>query len=285
MSETPRPPFLAAAVQMNSTSDGDANWQQARELVERAAGHGARFVGTPENTNFLGPHPEKVRRAEPLDVDEGPTCRRFSELAARLGIHLLLGSLNERSPDPERCYNTSVLFGPEGQILAVYRKIHLFDIDVSEELRFLESDTVMPGEDVVVATTDLARFGLSICYDLRFPELYRRLREGVGGEAGAEVITVPSAFTRTTGRAHWYPLQRARAIETQCWVISPAQQGEHDDDGLRESYGHALIVDPWGQVVASAPDGPGLALAEVDPARVHRVRRGMPVAEHRRLHD
>lgn len=270
--------YFAAAVQLTSTSDEDANWEMARDLIRRAAGHGARFVGTPENTNYLGPHEEKVRHAEPLDLEQGKTCKRFSRLAAELEIHLLLGSFNERSDDPQRCSNTSVLFGPDGSIVAVYRKIHLFDIDHSDEVRFVESETVVPGTEVVVAETALGRFGLSICYDLRFPELYRRLRDG-----GAEILTIPSAFTLTTGRAHWTPLQRARAIETQCWVISPAQHGRHDDGGLRESYGHAMIVDPWGQVAAMAPDGPGLALAEIDTDRVHKIQRGMPIADHRRL--
>lgn len=277
--------YLAAAVQMSSTSDAEANLRQAEDLIRRAAGYGARFVGTPENTNYLGPHDEKARLAEPLDVEAGTTCRWCSRLAAELGIHLLLGSFNERSPEhPSRCYNTSVLFGPDGTVQAAYRKIHLFDVDLSDEVRFLESETVVPGDEVVVAATELGRFGLSVCYDLRFPELYRRLRDGVDGEPGAEVITVPSAFTATTGRAHWVPLQRARAIETQCWVIAPAQWGHHDDGGLRESYGHALIVDPWGLVVAEAPEGgPGLAMAEIDPERVHDLRLKMPVAEHRRL--
>lgn len=267
--------FLAAVVQLSSTSDEEANWRSARSLVERAAACGASFVATPENTNFLGPHDEKVRRAEPLD---GPVCRRFGELAAGLGIHLLLGSFNERSEEPGRCYNTSVLFGPDGATLATYRKIHLFDVDVSPEVRFLESETVVPGDRPVVVSTALGRFGLSVCYDLRFGELYRRLTSD-----GAEILTVPSAFTLTTGRAHWYPLLRARAIENQCYVIAPAQHGHHDDDGLRESYGHALIADPWGQVVAAASDGPGVALAEVDLGRVAEVRRAIPVADHRRL--
>ena len=267
--------FLAAAVQLNSTSDEEANWRSARELVERAAGYGAALVATPENTNFLGPHEEKVRRAQPLG---GETVGRFGELAARLGIHLLLGSFNEASDEPGRCYNTSVLFDPRGEIVAAYRKLHLFDVDVSDQVRFTESATVKPGERAVVAATELGAIGLSICYDLRFPELYRRLRDD-----GAEVLTVPSAFTLTTGRDHWYPLLRARAIETQCYVVAPAQWGRHDDAGLRESYGHALIADPWGQVVAAASDGPGLALAEIDLERVARVRRAMPVAAHRRL--
>lgn len=267
--------YLAAAVQLDSTSDAEANWASARALIERAASYGARLVATPENTNFLGPHEEKVRRAEPLD---GPTCGRFAELAARLGVHLLLGSFSEVGTTPGRCRNTSVLFGPDGGRLAVYRKIHLFDVDVSPEVRFTESATVEPGTETVVASTPLGRIGMTVCYDLRFAELYRKLRDD-----GAEVLAVPSAFTLTTGRAHWHPLLRARGIENQCWVIAPAQHGRHDDQGLRESFGHALIADPWGTVVADAADGPGLALAEIDLGRVAAVRRAMPVADHRRL--
>lgn len=266
--------FLAAAVQLTSTSDEAANWESARALVERAAALGARFVATPENTNYLGPHEEKVRRAEPLD---GPAVGRFAELARRLGIHLLLGSFNERSDEPGRCYNTSVLFGPGGAVLATYRKIHLFDVDIPE-VRFAESATCKPGEEPVVVDTPLGRLGLSICYDLRFPELYRRLVA-----QGAEILLIPSAFTLATGKDHWEPLLRARAIENQCYVVAPAQHGKHDDGGLRESWGHAMIADPWGQPVAVASDGPGLALAEIDLERVARIRRSMPVARHRRL--
>lgn len=266
--------LLAAAVQLTSTSDETANWENARGLIEQAARRGAGFVATPENTNYLGPHAEKARRAEPLD---GPTCSRFAELARGLGIHLLLGSFNERSGDPERCYNTSVLFGPDGGILATYRKIHLFDVDIPE-VRFAESATCRPGRQVVAVATPFATLGLSICYDLRFAELYRKL-----AEAGAEVLLVPAAFTLATGKDHWEPLLRARAIENQCYVIAPAQCGRHDDGGLRESWGHACIIDPWGQVVASVSDGPGVALAEIDLDRVARIRRSMPVAAHRRL--
>ncbi len=267
--------FVAAAVQLTSSSGSEANWKGARDLIERAAGLGAQLVATPENTNYLGPHAEKVRLAEPLD---GPTCSRFGELAARLQIHLLLGSFNEVSDDPERCYNTSVLFGPDGAQRATYRKIHLFDVDVSKEVRFSESATVKPGDRTVTVETPLARLGLSICYDLRFPELYLQLVA-----AGAEVLTVPSAFTATTGKDHWHALLRARAIESQCYVIAPAQSGRHDDEGIRESYGHAMIVDPWGQIVAMASDGPGLAIAEIDLGRVRWCRKAIPVADHRRL--
>jgi len=266
--------FLAAVCQLTSTSDGEGNLRRAEELVRAAAARGARFVGTPENTDYLGPHAEKVRRAEALG---GPVCARFAALARELGIHLLLGSIAERSRKPGRCHNTSVLFGPDGTQLAAYRKLHLFDVDVPGGVAFRESETVAAGDEVVVAATPLARIGLSICYDLRFGELYRAL-----AARGAEVITVPSAFTAATGRAHWEVLLRARAIETQCWVLAPAQWGRHDDDGLKESWGQAMIVDPWGEIVAQVPEGVGLALAEVDLGQVERVRRAIPVAQHRR---
>ncbi|MDX1383068.1 MAG: carbon-nitrogen hydrolase family protein [Thermoanaerobaculia bacterium] len=268
-------PFLAAAVQLRSTSDEEANLRLCTELVERAAGYGATLVVTPENTNYLGPHKEKVRLAQELD---GAVCSRFGDLAAKHGIHLVLGSFNEKSEEEERCFNTSVYFGPGGDVLGVYSKIHLFDVDVSDEVRFQESATIRPGAELVVVDDELGAVGLSICYDLRFPELYAALVA-----RGAQILTVPSAFTLMTGKDHWYPLLRARAIETQAWVIAPAQTGRHDDKGLRHSYGHSLIIDPWGQVVGAAPEGAGLALAEIDPGRVPTVRRAMPVASHRVL--
>jgi predicted amidohydrolase len=276
--------FLVAAIQLQSTSDEAANLDSAAALIERAAGYGARLAATPENTNFLGPHQDKVRGAQPLD---GTVCSRFAELARRHSMYVLLGSYNEQaqaaaevggSGETTRCNNTSVLFGPDGSRLAVYRKIHLFDVDVSEEVRFKESATIAPGREVVAASTELGTLGLSVCYDLRFPELYAALVK-----KGAQILTVPSAFTLMTGKDHWHALLRARAIETQCYVLAPAQSGKHDDQGLRHSYGHSLVIDPWGQVVASASDGPGIALAEIDLDRVARVRRQIPVAEHRRV--
>jgi predicted amidohydrolase len=223
--------FLTAAIQLTSSSDEEASLSRAESLIREAADRGASFVATPENTNFLGPHDEKVRRAQSLD---GSVCRRFSNLARELGIHLLLGSFNELGEDPERCFNTSVLFGPDGRPLAVYRKIHLFNVDLPPATRFVESETVQAGDEVVTVDSELATVGLSICFDLRFSWLYGQLRA-----RGAEVITVPSAFTRVTGQHHWHTLVRARAIETQCWVVAPAQVGEHDDRALRESYGRA----------------------------------------------
>ncbi len=267
--------FLAAVVQLNCTGDEEANLVQVEALVRRAAGYGAQLVATPENTNYLGPHDEKVRRAEPIG---GPLTQRMGTLARELGIYLLMGSFNEAAGDPQRCANTSVLFDPHGAVTASYRKIHLFDADVSSSVRFRETDTAVPGTEPVVAQTRLGALGLSICYDLRFPELYRALVD-----QGAELLAVPSAFTATTGKAHWMPLLRARAIETQCWVLAPGQVGAHGDGGLRESHGHSCIIDPWGTVVAEAGDGPGLALAEIDLAKVAEVRRGMPIVNHRRL--
>ena len=267
--------FVAAACQMRSTSNAAENLRQAEALVREAAGRGAKLVATPENTNYLGPHAEKVRLAEKLS---GPVCVFFSNLAQELRIFLLLGSFNEKSAHKERCFNTSVLFDPSGAIAAVYRKMHLFDVDVPGGVSFRESDTVAPGDAVVVAATPMGTLGLSICYDLRFGELYREL---VG--RGAEIVLIPSAFTAATGRAHWETLIRARAIESQAFVIAPGQQGAHDDGGLRESWGHSLLVDPWGRVLAEASDGVGLAIAAIDLEEVAKVRRAIPMSSHRRL--
>lgn len=273
--------FLAACVQLRSTSDIDANLKTTTELVRRAAESGAKLVATPENTPFLGPQFHKVELAETLD---GPIGSRFAELADELGIHLLIGGMAERridaagEADDKRCFNTSVLYGPNGDRLAVYRKMHLFDVDVPGGLTIRESDTVAPGDELVIAETPLARIGMSICYDMRFPEMYRALVD-----RGAEVIAVPSAFTLTTGKDHWHCLLRARAIETQCWLLAPAQWGAHDEERKRESYGHSLIVDPWGAPVADKGHGVGICYAEIDLDRVAAVRRSIPVRDHRRL--
>ncbi|MFT7517966.1 MAG: putative amidohydrolase [Kiritimatiellia bacterium] len=266
--------FLSAVCQITSTSDEAHNYEQVEELIARAARYGASLITTPEATNYLGPHAKKVAMAESLD---GPVSRRFSGLAKSHGVHLLLGSFNEASDEPSRCHNTAVLYGPDGAILGVYRKIHLFDID-SEEVRFLESETCKPGVQPTVVDTALGKIGLTICYDLRFPEIYRWLVDN-----GAEIIAVPAAFTRPTGQAHWHTLLRTRAIETQTWVIAPGQYGNHDDGGLKESYGHSMIIDPWGSIVCEVSDGIGLGLAEIDLDRARRIRRSMPLREHRRI--
>lgn len=267
-------PSLVACIQLRSTEDVAANLDRLEEHVARAARWGASFVATPENTPYLGPPAGKVRSAEPLD---GPVATRLGAMARAHRVTLLVGSVGERLDD-HRCYNTSLLFDPDGALVATYRKLHLFDIDLPDGPRFQESAHIAPGSEVVVTPTSIGALGLSICYDLRFPELYRALVD-----RGAEVIAVPSAFTLQTGKDHWHALLRARAIETQCWVLAPAQEGRHDARGSRWSYGHSLIVDPWGTVVAECGEGEGLCLAEVDLAAVRRVRAALPVRDHRRL--
>jgi predicted amidohydrolase len=266
-------PLLAAAVQMCSGADKAQNLEAATHLVRQAAQLGARLVGLPENFSWMGPEAGRPGAAEPL---EGPTLARMAELARALGITLLAGSVLERPVTGEKLHNTSVLFGPDGERLAAYRKIHLFDVDVGDGATYRESDAVAPGAEVVIADTELGRAGLSVCYDLRFPELYR-----AQSRAGATILLVPAAFTEATGKDHWEVLLRARAIENQAYVLAPAQHGRHSEK--RVTYGHAMICDPWGLVTARASDGPGLALGAIDASRVARVRRALPALEHRRL--
>ncbi len=266
-------PVLAAVVQMTSTSDAERNLAAAEALVEQAAARGAAFVGLPENFVFLRSEGEPVPEAQALD---GPWVARMSALARRLGITLLLGSLPEKVADDTRIHNTSVLLAPDGRTLAVYRKIHLFDSDLPGMDHLKESRAVLPGDQVVIAEAPFAVLGLSICYDLRFPELYRQMTR-----RGARVLTVPSAFTERTGRDHWEVLLRARAIENLAFVLAPAQVGAHGKG--RSSYGHALIVDPWGTVLAQVPDGEGVAVAELDFEGQDRIRRELPALAHARL--
>jgi predicted amidohydrolase len=263
----------AAVVQMTSTTDVERNLAAAEALVTDAAGRGARLVALPENFAFLRSEGEPVPTPQALD---GPWLRRMGALAARLGITLLAGSVPEAVPGGSRVHNTSVLFGPDGRTLAVYRKIHLFDIDLPGMAHLKESKAVVPGGEIVAVDTPAGRLGLSICYDVRFPELYREL-----ARRGALVLCVPSAFTERTGKAHWEVLLRARAIENLAYVLAPAQVGHHG--GGRTSHGQALIVDPWGAIVAQVPDGEGVAVAELDFARLDRLRRELPALAHVRL--
>lgn len=264
---------LIAAAQMVSTADKGHNLDVASRLVRRAAGLGARLVGLPENFSWMGPEPERQGAAEGLD---GPTLSRMAELARELKVTLLAGSVLETGAPGGRLYNTSVLFGPAGERLAVYRKMHLFDVEVGDGATYQESAAVAPGTEVVAADTEVGRLGLSVCYDLRFPELYRRLSKG-----GATLLAVPAAFTLMTGKDHWEVLLRARAIENQAYVLAPAQGGRHSANRL--THGHAMVVDPWGLVTARASEGEGLALAPVDPELQARIRRNLPCLEHRRL--
>ncbi len=270
-----------AAIQMNSHDDVARNLAEAEHWVERAARAGAELVVLPEGFSFLGPEKEKAHHAERLDDERAPMQGAVKEWARRHRVTIVAGGLPEASSDPARPYNSSVVFGPDGQLRAVYRKIHLFDVDLADGTSLRESDGTTPGNDPIV--TDVGGFGvgLTICYDVRFPELYRALVD-----RGASVLTVPAAFTLHTGRDHWHLLLRARAVESQCWVVAAAQWGVHSRGGepsKRVSFGHSLIVDPWGTVVADCSDGPGFVLAEVTSARVERVRSSVPALRHRRL--
>ena len=265
--------MLIAAAQMASGPDRAKNLEVATRLVRRAAERGASLVGLPENVAWMGPEPERAGAAEPLN---GPTLSTFAQLARDLSVHLLAGSVLETGAPGGRVFNTSVLFGPDGGRLAVYRKVHLFDAEVGDGATYRESDAVAPGDGPVTAETPLGTVGLTICYDLRFPELYRAL-----SAKGAVLFTVPSAFTLMTGKDHWEVLLRARAIENEAYVLAPAQGGRHTEG--RMTYGHALVADPWGLVIARASDGEGLAMAEFDPALLARVRKNLPVLRHRRL--
>jgi predicted amidohydrolase len=265
--------ILAAAVQMTSTADVERNLSEAERLTSLAAARGARFVALPENFAFLRSEGQPI--AEPQALD-GPWVRRMAGLARRLEITLLLGSLPEAVPGDSRVRNTSVLLGPDGATLSVYRKIHLFDIALPGLEHLKESKAVVPGNEVVVAQAAFGALGLSICYDLRFPELYRaQVRRG------ALVLAVPSAFTDRTGKDHWEVLLRARAIENLAWVVAPAQVGQHAPG--RASHGHAMIVDPWGAVAAQVGDDAGVAVAELDFARQARLRSSLPALDHTRL--
>lgn len=262
-----------AVVQLNATADAAANVDRASAWVREAARSGAGLVALPEAFPFIGPEDEKLRVAETLD---GPTCQRMADLARELGIWLLAGSVHERSPDPGRVYNTSVLYGPRGDRVAVYRKVHLFDVAIPGGAEVRESATVLPGGELVVADTPWGPAGLSVCYDLRFPEIYRALVA-----RGARLLFVPSAFTAHTGKDHWEVLLRARAIEDQAFVIAPGQWGPHG--GRRASHGRSMIVDPWGTVLATVPDGEGFALARLDRAAQDRIRSELPALRHARL--
>ena len=260
-----------ACLQMNSQDDKAANLAAAEELVRRAAVGGARLVVLPETWTFKGGHAALAGAAEALD---GPCNTVLAGLAAQLDLSILAGSIYERREGSDRLANSSVLFGPSGAPLAVYRKIHLFDA-VAGGKTYRESDDLEAGDEVVTAQVDGVTVGLSICYDLRFPELYRAL-----ALRGARVLLVPSAFTAATGRAHWEVLLRARAIENGCFVAAAGQWGLYAGDRL--SFGHSMIVDPWGTVLAEAPDGVGLCVAELDLSVVDRVREQLPVLDHRR---
>jgi deaminated glutathione amidase len=259
-----------AIVQMNSGSDLDENLERVDDLVKRAAGSGAEIVALPENFAFMRERGDEKIRGESLD---GPITSRVREIADRESLFILAGSFPEKTTDPEKVYNTSVMIGPRGEIIAAYRKIHLFDVKIPRGESHNESRRVIPGNEAVVADTSLGRMGLTICYDLRFGRLYQHL-----SDLGALIIFSPAAFTELTGKAHWEILIRSRAIENQVFMIAPAQHGVHP--GNRRTYGHSMIVDPWGTILAEVPEGEGFAGAELDLDQQTEIRKAMPCREH-----
>ncbi len=272
--------FTAGCIQHTAGPDPEANLRQVGDLIRRARDAGAEFVMTPEASNLI--ESGQRRRDKARHEADDPFLAGMRELAQELGIWLLLGSLvidpsgeSGAEPSETRLANRSFLLDPEGRILARYDKIHMFDIDLPGGESYRESNAYRPGAQTVVAETPWGRLGMSVCYDVRFPQLYRAL-----AQAGADFLAVPSVFTVPTGRAHWHVLLRARAIENGCFVFAPAQWGEHAAG--RKSYGHTLVVDPWGEVLADGGEAVGFVTARIDPAGVAEARRTVPSLTHDR---
>lgn len=267
-------PYKAAVVQMNSQTDLQANFDQAYKFISGAADEGAQLVGLPENFAFLGGLSMRIKQA--AEIAERSSSF-LSETAKEFEIYLVGGSY----PVPasgDKVYNHATMYGPEGEELASYNKIHLFDVELSNDEVYRESDYIEAGalNPVVYESDVIGNWGLSVCYDLRFPELYRKLVD-----QGAEILSVPSAFTYTTGQVHWKTLLKARAIENTSYVFAPAQTGLHSEN--RKTWGYAMIVDPWGNIIADAGPKPGFATAEIDPKDLQKARRKIPSLKHRRL--
>jgi deaminated glutathione amidase len=265
--------FRAACLQLNSGNDLAGNLETVRAMSREAAEKGAQFILTPEYALMMDGS-GRTMRERALDRDGAPALPQLTALASDLGVWLLAGSLTLRTDD-ERIANRSFLIAADGTVVATYDKIHMFDCTLPDGKVIRESSAYRPGERAVTAETPWGRLGLTVCYDLRFPGLFRAL-----AQAGAQFITVPSSFQRQTGRAHWHALLRARAIENECFVFAPAMCGDHP--GNRQTYGHSLIIDPWGEILAEGDEAPGIIYADIDPARVSKVRSMIPSLEHDR---
>ncbi len=265
--------FRAGLIQMRSGRDPASNLDAAMKLIGEARTAGADYVQTPEMTNIMELSREKLFEA--IAPEESDIClAAFRDLARKLSLHIHVGSLAIKV-SPDKAANRAFLIDPKGEIVARYDKIHMFDVDLANGESYRESRNYRAGELAIVADLPWARFGLSICYDLRFPSLYRAL-----AEAGASMLTIPAAFTRQTGEAHWHVLMRARAIENGCYVLAAAQGGTHENG--RDTFGHSLVVDPWGRVIAEGRTEPGVIMAEIDPAAVTAARARVPSLQHGR---
>ena len=263
-----------ALVQLCCGRDPELNWQVASALIRAAARSGARYVQTPENTSLIDNNREQLFVFGRSEAESGWLSGRYAGLAKELGIHLHIGSIAVLV-ETEKLANRSLLFSPSGAQIAQYDKIHLFDVDLPGGESYRESRNFLGGAQAVVVDLPAGRLGMTVCYDLRFPALYRSL-----AVAGAEMLAVPSAFTRTTGEAHWHVLLRARAIETGSFVMAAAQSGRHENG--RETYGKSLIIGPWGELIAEAPDGPGFITANIDLAEAEAARARIPALRHAR---
>jgi len=265
-----------AVVQLNVQDDVAANMRRVKDWIAQAAAAGAQLVVLPENFAFMGEEAQKRELAERLDgAFPGPILGGLAENAAKYGVWIVGGGMPEASDDVARPYNTSIVVDPRGTLAAKYRKVHLFDVSLPDGSLYRESAATSAGSEPVTTEVLGVRLGLSVCYDVRFPELYRRLVH-----EGARVITVPAAFALTTGKDHWHVLLRARAIENQVYVLAPAQHGKHPRGRL--TYGKSLIVDPWGEIVAQCSEGEGFASATLDFAYQDRVRTALPALLHRK---
>jgi len=264
------------AVQLNSGENVSANLEACEEWVGKAKQRGAKFVVLPENFAYFGAEAGKRKIAESREGTPGQIRSTLAHLAVENSVYLLAGGWPERSADEDRPYNAATLFAPSGSIIAHYRKIHLFDVTLPNGVALTESASTAPGTSVTVCDVLGTKVGLSICYDLRFPELYRALVDG-----GAQLLAVPSAFTLETGKDHWALLNRARAVESQCWVVAANQWGSHGKG--RNTYGHSMVVDPWGAIVAEASDRVGIVVADVDLSLSQQIRARLPCLDHRRL--
>ena len=273
MSPTKAASFKVGLIQMRSGLDPAANLDAALDLVNQAKAAGADYVQTPEMTNILALKREQLF-ATIVAEEQDPTLARLRETARKLSIYIHIGSLAIKT-SPEKAVNRSFLIDRKGEVAARYDKIHMFDVDLADGESYRESNTYRPGELAIVDDLPWGRLGLTVCYDLRFPALYRAL-----AEAGASFLAIPSAFTRQTGEAHWHVLQRARAIENGCFVFAAAQGGKHENG--RETFGHSLVIDPWGRVLAEGGAEPGLVMAQIDPATVALARARIPSLHHGR---
>lgn len=263
--------FLMGVIQADIQDDKEKNLVKVEKLIEKAIKKGAQFVTMPENINYIGSTERNIANAEPIP---GETSLFFSNLAKKHSVWIHCGSFAESAPGFKKVYNTSIVVDPAGEIVALYRKIHMYDVDIANGPSVRESDAKMPGREIVVFDSEYGRMGLSICYDMRFPELYR-----IMALKGAKLMFVPANYTLFTGKDHWEVVLRTRAIENQCFVAAAGQVGVKPKF---QSYGRSMVIDPWGTVIAQASDGEGVIVAEIDMDRVENVRRQLPSFPNRR---